>query len=167
MNISAEDSKTYPDLAAVVKNLFITVAKKPKLKAALERYAGDPYALAILYPQGPRVRVDADFFPCEPDGDPERQPDGSRIQKYRMKDGFTPPSPKANEIYIAPDIAQNAGSTTGRLMLEATLLHECVHWCRMIDGKDGFSEVEPYAFEKEAYGRVMARSYEVCPPKRV
>jgi Metallopeptidase toxin 3 len=167
MNISAEDSIKYPYLAAVIKTLFFTVAKRPKLKAALERYAGDPYALAILYPQGPRVRVDADFFLCLDDDAPERQPDGSRIQKYTMKYGFTVPSTKSNEIYVAPDLARNAGAATGRELLEATLLHECVHWYRMIDDKDVYSEVETYAFEKEAYGRIMGRSYEICPPKRL
>lgn len=167
MNIRPEDSKKFPDLAVIIQRMFFTVARKPKLKDALERYAGGPYALAIMYPQGPTVRIDPDFFQCEEDGPPQLQPDGTYVQKFRMKAGFTPPSATSNEIYVAPDIAQNAGTTDGRLMAEATLLHECVHWCRLIDDKDVWSEKEPYAFETAAYGKVMGRSYYICPAKKV
>lgn len=167
MYIRPEDSKNFPELALLIENLIFIVAKKPKVRAALERYAGGPHAFAILYPQGPTVRIDKDFFTCETDGDPEKQPDGSYIQKYKMKDAFTVPSTKVDEIYLAPDIAKNAGTADGKLLAEAVLLHECVHWCRKIDDKDVYSETEPYAFEREAYGRVMSRNYEVCAPAHV
>ena len=47
-------------------------------------------------------------------------------------------------------------------VLEATILHELVHWCRWAIGKDVFDEGPPYAFEKEAYGQVMERTWNIC-----
>jgi hypothetical protein len=37
----------------------------------------------------------------------------------------------------------------------------------MMDGKDVWSEDEPYAFEEEAYGMVIGRTYQMCFPQRV
>ena len=162
MDIGAKDAAEFPELAAIVRNLAIRVARKPRVLAAFRRYAGDGADLALFFGQLPRVRIDPDFFRCEDDGDPQVQRDGSVVQRRRMKLGFTPPSPKVGEIYVAPDVAMNADSAEGALLTEATLLHECVHWCRMMDDKDVWSEDEPYAFEKEAYGGIMGRSYQMC-----
>jgi hypothetical protein len=166
MNITPEDAKTFPELAALIRHLPRIVASKPKVMAAFRRYAGDGADLALLFGQLPRVRVDLDYFRCEGDGDPRYQ-GNVLIQARTMKMGFTPPSPKVGEIYVASDIAINADDRDGALVAEATLLHECVHWCRMMDDKDVWSEAEPYAFEKEAYGRVIGRTYQMCFPQRV
>jgi len=167
MNITPEDAKKFPELAALLQHLPFIVARKRKVLAAFRRYAGDGADLALIFGQHPRVRVDVDYFRCEDDGDPQDQGDGSFIQARRMKMGFTPPSPKVGEIYVASDIAMNADDADGALVAEATLLHECVHWCRMMDGEDVWSETEPYAFEKEAYGRIVGRTYQMCFPQRI
>jgi hypothetical protein len=169
MNITPQDAKTFPELAALIRHLPSLFARKPKVMAAFRRYAGDGADLALLFGQLPRVRVDFDSFSCENFGKP-RYPhyQGTvSIQARRMRMGFTPPSPKVGEIYVAPDIAMNADDRDGALAAEATLLHECVHWCRMMDGKDVWSETEPYAFEEEAYGRPINRAYQMCFPQRV
>ena len=123
--------------------------------------------MTLLYGTPPRVAVDFDFFRCEDSGDPRELGNGTVVQDRTMKMGFTPPSLKLRTIYVAPDIAMNADDVNGALVAEATVLHECVHWCRMLDGKDVWSETEPYAFEKEAYGKVVGRAYEMCFPQRI
>jgi hypothetical protein len=165
MNITPEDAKTFPELAALIRHLPRIVASKPKVLAAFRRYAGDGADLALLFGQLPRVRTDWPFR-CEDFGKPQYQ-GNVLIAARTMRMGFTPPSPTAGEIYVASDIAMNADDRDGALVAEATLLHECVHWCRMMDDKDVWSETEPYAFEEEAYGRPINRAYQMCFPQRV
>jgi hypothetical protein len=165
MNITPEDAKTFPELAALIRHLPIIVARKPTVLAAFRRYAGDGADLALLFGQLPRVRTDWPFR-CEDFGKPQYQ-GNVLIAARTMRMGFTPPSPTAGEIYVASDIAMNADDRDGALVAEATLLHECVHWCRMMDDKDVWSETEPYAFEEEAYGRPINRAYQMCFPQRV
>jgi hypothetical protein len=47
-------------------------------------------------------------------------------------------------------------------MLEATVLHELVHFCRLKTGKNVDDEEPPYAFEREAYGHPVERSWPSC-----
>jgi hypothetical protein len=167
VNFTPEDAKRFPELAALLRQLPFIITRKPKVLAAFRRYAGDGADLALLFGQLPRVRVDFDYFQCEDDGAPQYRGNGLLMQARTMKMGFTPPSPKVGEIYVASDIAMNADNAAGALTAEATLLHECVHWCRMMDDKAVWSENEPYAFETEAYGRVIGRTYQMCFPQPV
>jgi len=80
MDIGAKDAAEFPELAAIVRNLAIRVARKPRVLAAFRRYAGDGADLALFFGQLPRVRIDPDFFRCEDDGDPRVQRDGSVVQ---------------------------------------------------------------------------------------
>ncbi len=88
---------------------------------------------------------------CSDDGDPERQADGSFVQKRKLRwYGFTVPTKGVDEIYIASDLAKGASDRIVLPVLEATILHELSHWCRKVAGLSVDDEGPTYAFEQQA-----------------
>jgi hypothetical protein len=121
-------------------------------------------AISIMWGVTPLIKVDTSLMmDCVDDGDPVPQKDGSFVQKRKIGwYGFTVPTKGIEEIYVAKDLALGAGSTQVGAILEATLLHELVHWCRKVGGKNVYDEDAPSAFEREAYGKVMLRTWQSC-----
>lgn len=173
MYMSDDDSKKYVDLYWWCKlDLPALADKKPKVWAAFKRYAPtywDPIAQGARYPfltwgAYPKISVDStNMMECKDDGPPEKQTDGSFIQK-RINPwyGFTSPG-RSDLIIVASDLAKGAGlpGDTG-LVLEATMLHEFIHFCRKKAGEDVADEGPSYAFEEEAYGHRIWRTWNTC-----
>jgi hypothetical protein len=138
--------------------------KKPKVWAAFRRYAGEMAHISIMWGFQPTIKVEASrMLECAPDGKPTLQKDGSYVQKYAMPwYGFTVPTKGIEEIYVASDLARGALSTEVGPVLEATVLHELIHWCRKVVGEDVNDEGPSYAFEKEAYGKTVHRTWQSC-----
>jgi Metallopeptidase toxin 3 len=160
-----EDRKRYSDLYYWLMYVLPTLPDdKPEVWAAFSRYAGEMASISIMWGFTPTIKVDnSQMMECVDDGTPTPQKDGSFLQKRKIPwYGFTVPTKGVEEIYVASDLARGAGSTQVGPVLEATVLHELVHWCRKVVGKDVNDEGPPYAFEKEAYGKVMFRSWQSC-----
>jgi hypothetical protein len=190
MKMSDEDVKNYKDLALWLQDTFPDLPRrKPKVWKAFKKHAGvlwDPgngWTLASAGPLvlnwgfpptiSPRAIVTGDpksAWACVEDGEPEPKESRDRsgevignyfVQRYDSKRlGYT--SPDGSIILIASDLALGAFYPETEKVLEATILHELVHWCRFAIGKDGSLEDPPYAFEKEAYGHVIERTWKVC-----
>jgi Metallopeptidase toxin 3 len=171
MRMADENEKKYKDCCLWLKyDLPFLPKNKPKVWAAFTRrapsYARYVYspALCILWGHPPTLKIEnSRMMTCEDVGDPELQRDGSYIQKRQINwYGFTVPTYDVDEIYISRDIAENAIGPDS-LVLEATVLHELIHWCRKkAFVKDFDDEEAPRAFEKEAYGRIVLRTWNVC-----
>jgi hypothetical protein len=164
-----QDIKKYSDLASwLLYDLPNLPYYKPKVWTAFTRHAGLLSGYSIMWGFSPVIKVDAgQMLECKETGAPQRQKDGSYIQRMYMPwHGFTVPTKGVNEIYVASDLARGAGSPQVGPILEATVLHELVHWCRKIMGKDVNDEDAPYAFEEEAYGKRMFRTWETCMSKQ-
>lgn len=77
--------------------------------------------------------------------------------------GYTVPKYGVDEIYIAEDLVRNAGNDPERdLVLEVTMLHELIHWNRKKVFLDVYDEKPSYAFEQEAYGEHVVRTWKSC-----
>jgi hypothetical protein len=176
MKMTDEDIDNYPNLYRWLEFDFPGLPQRnPKVWNAFKRYAPNFYLnvwnsedywfLKSGFP--PTLQVDDTGLmdKCEKDGEPELQEDGSYIQKYqRPWYGFTVPNPKSNIISIATDLAAGAGfSAEVERVLEGTVLHELIHWCKLKAGhKDYDKEDAPHAFEIEAYGARLLRTWEAC-----
>jgi hypothetical protein len=164
-----EDREKYPDLYYwLMHELPELPDMKPKVWSAFSRYAGPLFAgNSIVWtfpPLTPLIRVESyRMMQCEDDGDPIPQEDGSFVQKRTIRwHGYTVPTLGKDLIYLASDLAQGARAAEVGPILEATVLHELVHWCRKVSGKDVNDEGPPYDFEKQAYGKVMFRTWQSC-----
>ena len=168
--LDARDVAKYRDFGLwLLHELPQLPIRKEKVWRAFQRQAGDYAGTGIMPLGGPSIRVDDDILMlCSDDGPPSTQPDGSVIQNQLLRRyGFTVPTRGVNEIYIARDLALGALSRQVQPVLEATVLHELVHWCRKVDGEDVYDENPPYDFEREAYGQVVIRTWPSCAPKRI
>jgi len=172
MIMSDDDVKNYKDLALWLRDKFPDLPRrKPKVWKAFLKHCGGwwnpmvntglmglskPFVLMWGFPPTISPRT----WECEEDGEPE--PKGNYfVQIYDSKRlGFT--APDGSIILIASDLAQGAFYPETEKVLEVTILHELVHWCRFEIGKNIFDEGPPYAFEKEAYGYVVERTWKVC-----
>jgi Metallopeptidase toxin 3 len=173
MNMSKDDVKKYKDLALWLQEVFPDLPRsRPKVWKAFVKHAGGwwhPY-LSYVPKWGFAPTISPRTWACEKDGDPEPKEWRDRsgevvgnyfVQRYASKRlGFT--APDGSIILIASDLAQGAFYPEVEKVLEATILHELVHWCRFTIGKDVYDEGPPYAFEKEAYGQVRFRTWKVC-----
>jgi Metallopeptidase toxin 3 len=169
--LGKEDREKYPDLYYwLTHELPQLPDKKPKVWSAFYRHAagnlfeGMFARNSIVWAFPPLIRVESyQMMQCEDDGDPIPQKDGSFVQKRKRGwYGYTVPTLGKQEIYVASDLAQGARAAEVGPILEATVLHELVHWCRKVSGKDVNDEGPPYDFEKEAYGKVMFRTWQSC-----
>jgi hypothetical protein len=172
--MTSDDVKNYPHFASWLQWYLPTLPyEKPKVWRAFEKYTG-LYNVwvtrGVLGFQTPPVFIWG-FGPtisarrwnvtrCEKDGDPEPK-DNYFIQRYSSKLlGLT--ASDGSIILIAEDLAQGAGNPEMDKVLEATVLHELVHWCRFQIGQDVLDEDPPYDFEREAYGHVIRRTWDTC-----
>jgi len=166
MMMTRQEAGKYPDCARYLMYEFTKLPdKKPKVYAAFSRYAGSFASMSSMWGFDPIIKADPyDMMnQCENDGNPEPQKDGSTIQRRSLKwYGFTVPTKGIEEIYLAPDLMERAGTAEVRAVLEATILHELIHWCRKVAGKDVNDEEPPYAFEKAAYGKTVERTWQSC-----
>lgn len=172
MYMESEDRRKYPDMALWLQNdLPQLPSKKPKVWKAFVKYAGGswhpwlntmtwPYSQpwVVTWGMGPKLGVRS--WECKATGETVKK-GNSFFKKYdQPRLGFT--APDGSLILIASDLAQGTYDPQIAPVLEATVLHELVHWCRLQIGKDVFDEEPPYAFEQEAYGKIMERTWEVC-----
>jgi Metallopeptidase toxin 3 len=181
MKMSDEDVKKYNDLALWLRDTFPDLPRrKPKVWKAFLKHAGgswNPWTTGWMLGRQPWVltwgfppTISPRTWKCEEDGEPEPKSHRDRsgkviakcfVQRYDSKRlGFT--APDGSIILIASDLARGAFYPETEKILEASILHELVHWCRFAIGKDVFDEDPPYAFEKEAYGHVIERTWKVC-----
>jgi hypothetical protein len=163
--LGPEDREKYPELYYwLMHELPQLRDTQPKVWSAFSRQAGTMAGYSITWALPPLIRVESYLMMhCENDGDPIPQKDGSFVQKrYIPWYGYTVPTLGTHEIYVASDLAQGARAAEVGPILEATVLHELVHWCRKVSGKDVNDEGPPYDFEKEAYGTVQYRTWQSC-----
>lgn len=174
MFMSSDDARKYPDFAYWLREELPTIpTKKPKVWEAFQKQAGflaswmssswSWGATPSFLRWGFRPEISARAWGCEDDGDPVPKSPGSDIliQKASIKRyGFT--APDGSIILVASDLARRADDPEIVKVLEATVLHELIHWCRWAAGEDVFDEGPPYDFEKEAYGHVVRRTWESC-----
>jgi hypothetical protein len=189
MIMSDDDVKKYHDFALWLRDKFPDLPRrKPKVWNAFVKRAGgrwnpwcsgsffwgsnEPWVLSWGFRPtiSPRTPTSSPSWACEKDGEPELKESRNRsgevignyfVQRYDSKRlGYT--APDGSIILIASDLARGAFHPDVEKVLEATILHELVHWCRFKIGKDVFDEDPPYAFEKEAYGHVMERTWKIC-----
>jgi hypothetical protein len=183
MFMSDDDVKNYGDFALWLQGTFPDLPRrKPQVWKAFVKHAGGwwnpwsnglsmaPFAGPLILNWGFKPTISPRTWACEKDGEPEPKESRNRsgevighyfVQRYDSKRlGFT--APDGSIILIASDLAQGAFYPDVEKVLEATILHELVHWCRWAIGKDVFDEGPPYAFEKEAYGYVMERTWNIC-----
>jgi hypothetical protein len=173
--MSDEHAKKYLGLAAWLRTDLPSIpTTKPKIWEAWKKHAGYysdvgshfwnvPVFLTWGFP--PTLKPITDY-PCEKDGDPEPK-DGYFVQHYAVK-AYGATAPDGSEIWIANDIAQGGLNPNDPYdiavthVLEVTVLHELIHWYRWSQGKDVFDENPTYAFEKEAYGHIVRRTWQTC-----
>jgi hypothetical protein len=163
-NMGMDDIKRYKEFEHWLRHDLKQIPlKKPKIWQAFKRHAGYGPWISFMLVWGSAPAFLVEEAECEPD---DRVDAGTFVvQTYKKKQsGFTAPTGKV--IVIAADLVSR-GSAVGALtnektMLEATVLHELVHWCRFKTGKDVNDEGPPYAFEREAYGRAVERSWRSC-----
>jgi hypothetical protein len=164
--LGKEDREKYPNFYYwLMHELPQLPDLKPEVWSAFYRHAGPLFARnSIVWAFPPLIRVDSyRMMLCEDDGAPIPQKDGSFVQKRMLKwYGYTVPTHGKAEIYVASDLAQGARAADVGPILEATVLHELVHWCRKASGKDVNDEGPPYKFEEEAYGRPQYRTWQSC-----
>jgi Metallopeptidase toxin 3 len=187
MKMSDDDVKNYKDLALWLQEFPDLPRRKPKVWKAFVKHVGgwwNPWVGGLTLANGtpwvltwgfsptisPRTPTSSPSWACKKDGEPERKESRNRsgevigdyfVQRYDSKRlGYT--AKDGSIILIASDLARGAFYPEVEKVLEATILHELVHWCRFAIGKDVSDEGPPYAFEKEAYGHVMERTWEVC-----
>ncbi len=173
MWMSGENTKKYPDLAYWLRTDLPKIpTTRPKVWKAFQKYAGylaspmmwngwgkSPSFLHWGFP--PEIRPH--FWDCEKDGGvvPEKPGSDILVQKYAIKwYGFT--APDGSVILVSSDLARGPLDHTIEPVLEGTVLHELIHWCRQQVGKDVYDESPPYAFEKEAYGHYVQRTWQSC-----
>lgn len=148
MKFSAKFKKDYPILTAKLTQLALDVTKKAgkaKVRAAFQKYAELSAAKAT-------TALTTGNHPL--------------VESKVMKDlgqfiGGSDPNTVFLQKKMCDRFEKNKAEQTNPkmlLLLEATLLHEMVHWGDWKDGKDHPKE-EGAEFEKEAYGKVIYPHY--------
>jgi hypothetical protein len=177
MWMTSDDAQKYPDLKGyLLYGLPQVPQRSPRVFWAFLKYSGfsllgDLWGFGasrpLMWGFGPSLAVNADaskggMMECIDDGE-EKIGDNRYVERKSLHwYGFTVPNRSANKIIIAADLA-TLGGTPDEIVLEATVLHELVHWSRLQAGYDNYDrEDEPRAFEREAYGRVVLRTWETC-----
>jgi Metallopeptidase toxin 3 len=167
MRMNTEDQERYPWLAWYLQRRLPSLPSlKPKVYEIWQKYVVRvPPGASLLEDYGtltwgwsPRVKVNLDWTCSD---------DGPMTPRILHEFGKTPPSPEADLIVIAEDLA-SLPNTPNEVVLEVTLLHEMIHWNRLMVGRDDVYDENgpngPYAFEREAYGGVIRRTWNYCVP---
>jgi Metallopeptidase toxin 3 len=164
--MTSEDIEMYPNFHKWLRDFCHSVRhRRPKVYAAYRRqvlfalapgnFSQDIECLRWGWP--PVIVPDKNLSKCE-------IIDASNVPVQRWY-GFTVPNRFRNKILVASDLAIMAGNPEVDLVLEATLLHELIHWYRLMEGKtlEGpAEEVQSEAFEMEAYGKPIRRTWNGC-----
>jgi Metallopeptidase toxin 3 len=182
MMMKSEDTKKYPHLFWwLYYDLWMLQTKKPKVYEAYIKYS-PPLATAYFSPPGwgpdgltfgtwPWIKVEnsmmvqcMDLVDENGKNIEEKIGDNLYVQRRVLPwYGYTVPKYGVDEIYIAEDLVTNAGNDSERdIVLEATVLHELIHWNRKKAFLDVYDETAPYAFEQEAYGKRIFRTWKSC-----
>jgi len=140
MKISATFRKSYPKLSSWIEINMPKVKSKNKVWTAFVKYSEltSPKAKQALN-KGQFPEIHFSIMP-------------SAYGKFK---GSTYP----NRVYIAKSICDKFEKSDSKnakmhMLVEATLLHEMVHWGDYKDGVDQAGE-EGLKFEKAAYGKVI------------
>ncbi|ACK50271.1 hypothetical protein Msil_1306 [Methylocella silvestris BL2] len=162
MLMESDQKKKYPDLYYwLFYDLSNLKKNKPKVYSAYaKRSAGSD---GLSWGDPPYIKVDNDRAVCEDMGE-EKIGDNLYQRKLQINwYGLTVPFEGVDKILIAGDLVGNPGNDPERdLVLEATVLHELIHWNRKHAGLDVFDEGPSYAFEEEAYGKRIVRTWKSC-----
>jgi hypothetical protein len=163
MRMKNIDIQNYPKLAQWVRmELPLLPRQKKKVWKAFEEHSPQSMikigGLSLSWGLPPKLEV----YPrrCEQFDEPR----GNYIYRtYDMELGKT--IVPANLIIIAEDIASRFDRRDADMVtiVEATILHELIHWLRGRAGLDIMDEELSYAFEKAAYGRSIGRKWRMCP----
>ena len=82
------------------------------------------------------------------------------VKKLKNAFGEFEPGKNSNTVHIdsgwAKRFEKDHKKAAARQLMEATILHEMVHWGDDMDGKDQAGE-EGLAFERAAYGKVIGK----------
>jgi len=167
-----EDIEMYPNFHKWLRDFCHSVRyKRPKVYAAYWRQVLDAlngnWSLDIdglVWGSFPIIIPDKDLSECTIEAIPTGN--GLSVYKYVQKwYGFTVPNRHSNKILVATDLAIMVGNPDVDLVLECTLLHELIHWYRVKAGKTkegAAEEVQSEAFEMEAYGKLIKRTWNGC-----
>jgi hypothetical protein len=171
MYMTSEDEKNYHALCLWLRDVLSDLPqRKPKVYAAFRNHCpprpwwqrgGLDVLNGLRWGFRPYVKVaSSNWMGCEDVGAPEPQKDGTFVQRRQIKwYGLT-----GQYIHLAPDLVMQAGSNPETdLVLEATMLHELIHWNMREAGED-VDEAPSEAFEIEAYGKRIFRTWNICIP---
>jgi hypothetical protein len=168
MLLSSEDRKKYPDLYYwIVDSLAKLPYEKPKIFNAYQKYAGETIGLfgssyPLMWGTLPYLVPDPRMIQCEDDGEEKIGDNRYVMRKSIHWYGMTPPNYSSNKIVVAADLVQGLGTSEIEDVLEGTVLHELIHWTRLKAGLDVNDENPSYAFEDEAYGHRVRRTWKSC-----
>ena len=129
----------YPSLAAWIQHRVQTIAMRPRVWNAFLKYSE-------LSPLGAAWALTHSPYPC--------------VEYASLKDalGEFRGAEDEDEILLHTGLCdrfyKDIRDPRMHLLMEATVLHEMVHWGDWKDGKDHPKE-EGLEFEKEAYGKVI------------
>ena len=164
MIITDDDARKYPDLRAyLLYSLSQLPQSKPAVYKALRKYTAFEPAIAIMWGTTPWLSPeDSQMTQCVDVGE-EKIGDNLYVMRRTIPwYGFTVPNRSSDKILIAADLA-SLGGTKDEIVLEATILHEVVHWTWLKAGRDDYDKEDaPRAFEREAYGKVVLRTWKSC-----
>jgi Metallopeptidase toxin 3 len=158
--LSREDQRRRPALTKWLRDDLPRLHEKPRVFDAFLEYSGlqgsaglSPLSVKtpLTWGHGPQIIVTS--FPCEADG--------------RKRMGLTP---SANKVLIAEDIVdrfqRRPRDARLQLILEATVLHELCHWAEIKTGRYYLLADGGDLFEQAAYGRIVGRGWQACPPPK-
>ena len=172
MYLQLEDQKKYYYFHAFLLSMKDRVFLKKKVFNAYVKWSGlAPHDAALALRDNMNPKVSPSAFPCE------RNP---KTGRYRISVGMTF-TEKALGISTAlighyesaklKDFHSSNSGDKAKLAawedyLEATIMHEMVHWGRKVKGIEAktYAEMEKNAeaFEKEAYGKVTTSPEPLC-----
>ncbi|WP_282609036.1 hypothetical protein [Pelagibius sp. Alg239-R121] len=172
MYLQLEDQKKYYYFHAFLLSMKDRVFHKKKVFDAYVKWSGlAPHDAALALRPNMNPKVSPANFPCERD---------PKTGKYRISVGMTW-SKKVFGIsravighYESAKLKAFHSANSGDKVklaaweeyLEATIMHEMVHWGRKVKGIEAptYDEMEnnAEAFEKEAYGKVTASPEPLC-----
>jgi hypothetical protein len=166
-----ETSKKYPFFKDFVRSHMPTVARKATVVRAYAKWAQlDDRAARVSLKYGTTPTLVVADFMCEADPSTGRSRISTGMTFSEKKIGIAQ-AVVARYEHCAVLALQKEKDKVARLglwsaYLEATIMHELVHWGRMLKGVTAkrYAEEEKFsaAFEKEAYGRVAQTPDPLC-----
>ena len=144
MNFSSGFRNSYPKLTAWIYEAMLNVPAKPTVWKAFKKYSelSEMQARAALLTCSAKPIIDVKDMKDYGIFDGAKDKDRVYLGKF-MCDKFEGSRADAKDPRM-------------HILIEATVLHELVHWGDWKDGMDQADE-EGESFEKAAYGKIIAR----------